>query len=48
MRRKVGLLVRIDVTCDDVEIPTVESGVIDCVDFLCNILVDPREVEPDG
>jgi len=48
VRRKVGLLVRFDVIGEDVEIPNVESGVIDCCDFLRNVPVDPREVEPDG
>ena len=38
---------RIDVGCEDVEFPAVESGVIDCYDFLRDVTVDPREVEPD-
>src|ERR1700761_9719368 len=38
---------RIDVGCEDVEFPAVESGVIDCYDFLRNVTVDPREVKPD-
>ena len=48
LRRKVGLLMRIDVGCEDVEFPAVESGVVNCYDFLCNITVDPQKVEPDG
>ena len=47
MRRKVGLLVRFDVSYEDVEITNVESGIIDCYDFLRNVLVDPQEIEPD-
>ena len=39
---------RIDVSCEDVEFLTVESGVIDCYDFPRKITVDPRQVAPDG
>jgi len=38
---------RIDVGCEDVEFPAVESRVIDCYDFLRDVTVDAREVEPD-
>src|ERR1700761_4102873 len=38
---------RIDVGCEDVEFPAVESRVIDCYDFLREVTVDAREVGPD-
>ena len=38
---------RINVGCEDVEFPAVESRVIDCYDFLRDVTADPREVEPD-
>src|ERR1700761_7091786 len=38
---------RIEVGCEDVEFPAVKSGVINCCDFLHDVTVDPREVEPD-
>ena len=39
---------RINVGCEDVAFPAVESGVIDCYNFLRDVTVDLREVEPDG
>ena len=48
MSHRVGILVQIDVNCEDVEFPTVESRAINCYDFLCSVTVDPRKVEPDG
>ena len=48
MRGEVSRLTRVDVICEDVEFPTIESGVIDCYGFLFDIIVDPGEVELDG
>jgi len=45
---EIGLLVRIDVGCEDVEFLIIESGVVDCYDFLRDVTVDPQKVEPDG
>ena len=39
---------RVDISCEDVEFPTIKSGVIDCYGILSDVTVDPREVEPDG
>ena len=39
---------RIDVGCEDVEFPAIESRVINCYDFLRDVTVDLRKVEPDG
>ena len=39
MRREVGLLMRVDVSCEDVEFPTVQSGV------LFDVAVDSQEVK---
>ena len=48
VRCEVGLLMRIDVGCEDVEFPAVESGVVNCYDFLHGVTVDLQKVEPDG
>ena len=48
MRCEVGLLVRIDVSCEDVEFLIVKSGAVDCYDFLHDATVDPQKIEPDG
>ena len=39
---------RVDVICEEVEFPTIESGVIDCYGILSDVTVDLREVEPNG
>ena len=39
---------RVDISCEDMEFPTIESGVIDCYGILSDVTVDPQEVEPDG
>ena len=48
MSREVGLLMPVDVSCEDVDLPNVQSGVIDFYGLLSDVTVDSQEVEPMG